>query len=184
MKPTITEHGKRLRVEEDEQGRLYSPDMREVMTRRVSPETLPAVEAFAAIGLAARQLHHRMDRWCEREGLSETRLGILFMLHHVPDGVPLGVLAGRMHVSARNVTGLIDHLERDGLVVRVPDPADRRSVLARLTESGHQRVAGMATSTSEWQQRLLAGFAPEELAQVRHLCLKLVTNMNEMDLPE
>jgi DNA-binding MarR family transcriptional regulator len=185
MKPPITDHGKRLSVEEDEQGRLYSPDMREVLSRRgIPPEALPAVEAFAAISVAARQLHHRMERWCEREGLSETRLGILFMLHHFSDGVPLGVLAGRLHVSPRNVTGLIDHLERDGLVVRVPDPADRRSVLARLTEQGHARVAGMSGSTFQWQQKLLAGFSPEELTQLRHLCLKLVTNMQEVELPE
>jgi len=184
MKPSITDHGKRLRVEEDEQGRLYSPEVREVMTGRISEGTLPAVEAFAAIGLASRQLHHRMERWCERKGLSETRLSIMFMLHHVAAGVPLGVLASRLHVSARNVTGLIDHLERDGLVVRVPDPADRRSVLAQLTERGHAIVEGMSASTSQWQQSLLSGFTPDELSQLRHLCLKLVSRTQEVDLPE
>jgi DNA-binding MarR family transcriptional regulator len=184
MKPPIIVQGKRVRVEEDEHGRLFSPEMREVMTSRVPPEALAAVEAFAAIGLAARQLHHRMERWCEREGLSENRLSILFMLQHMADGVPLGALAGRLHVTARNVTGLIDHLERDGLVVRVPDPADRRSVIARLTPRGQERVKAMSGGTFRWQQQLLAGFSPEELTQLRHLCLKLVANMQEVDLPE
>lgn len=184
MKQPTTEQGKRVRVEEDEHGRLFSPDMREIMTSGVPPEALPAVEAFAAISLAARQLHHRMERWCEREGLSENRLSILFMLHHIAAGVPLGVLATRLHVSARNVTGLIDHLERDGLVVRVSDPADRRSVIARLTPRGHEQVKAMQGGTFRWQQLLLAGFTPEELTQLRHLCLKLVANMQEVDLPE
>jgi len=184
MKPPTTEQTRRLSVEADAEGRLYSPQMREVMHRRVPAEALPAVETAGALGLAARQLHHRMERWCEKEGLSETRLGVLFMLHHVAEGVPLGVLAAKLLVTPRNVTGLIDNLERDGLVVRVPDPADRRSVLARLTDDGRLRVEQMSEVTVRWQQSLLAGFGPEELAQLRHLCLKLVTNMQEAELPE
>src|SRR5215831_3741378 len=143
MKTDSTEWSRRLALASDQDGRLYSPQMREVIRERVPAEALPAVEAFAAIGLAARQLRVRMERWCEREGLSETRLGILFTLRHAGAGVPLGALAARLHVSARNVTGLIDHLERDGLVARVPDPEDRRSVQARLTDRGFERVGAM-----------------------------------------
>jgi DNA-binding MarR family transcriptional regulator len=183
MKHTTNEDPRRLVVAADEHGHLYSPQVREMLAGRVAPEALAAVETFAAIGLAARQLHLRMERWCEKEGLSEMRLAILFMLSHVGDGLPLGALAAKLHVSPRNVTGLVDHLERDGLAARVPDPADRRSVLARLTEEGRERVDAIAGGTFGWQQRLLAGFTPEELVQLRHLCLKLASNM-EIDLPE
>jgi DNA-binding MarR family transcriptional regulator len=183
MKQTTNESARRLAVETDEDGLLYSPQMREMLAGRVPAEARPAVEAFAAIGLASRHLHLRMERWCEREGLSEQRMGILFMLRHAGAGVPLGALAAKLHVSPRNVTGLVDHLERDGLVAREPDPADRRSVLARLTEQGRERIDGMPGGPFEWQRRLLAGFTPGELAQLRHLCLKLVSNM-EVVLPE
>src|SRR6266540_835136 len=184
MKPATTEWSKRVVVEADEDGRLYSPRMREVLAARVAPEARTAVEAFAALGLASRQLRARMERWCEKEGLSETRLSILFMLRHAGAAVPLGALAGRLSVSPRNVTGLIDHLERDGLVERVSDPADRRSVLAQLTERGRDRVDAMTGETYRQQQGMLAGFSDEELVLVRHLCLKLVTNMQEAGLPE
>jgi DNA-binding MarR family transcriptional regulator len=184
MKSTTTDWSRRLVVTTDGDGRLYSPQMREVLSERGGPELLPAVEAFAAIGLAARQLRARMERWCEKEGLSETRLGILFMLRHAGAGMPLGVLAARLHVTARNVTGLIDHLERDGLVTRLPDPEDRRSVLAHLTDLGRRRVDAMSGETSRLQLHLLAGFSHEELVQLRHLCLKLASNMDDPDLPE
>lgn len=184
MKSPTTDGSKRLIVATDEDGRLYSPQMREVLGGRVPAERLPAVEAFAAIGLAARQLRSRMERYCEKEGLSETRLGILFMLRHAGAGVPLGALAARLHVTPRNVTGLIDHLERDGLVARVPDPADRRSVLAQLTERGTERVDAMADDTYRQQQGLLAGFTTDELVQMRHLCLKLASNIEEFGFPE
>jgi DNA-binding MarR family transcriptional regulator len=183
MKSATNEWTKQVVVATDDEGRLYSPPMREAIGARVPPEALLAVEAFACIGMAARQLRARMERWCEKEGLSENRLGILFMLSHAGEGVPLGALAARLQVSPRNVTGLIDHLERDGMVDRVPDPADRRSVLAQLTDLGRRRVEAMSGDTFRQQQGLLASFSDEELVQLRHLCLKLVTNMQKAELP-
>lgn len=181
MNESIFEGGKRLRLATDGEGRLFSPQVREVMGERVPAEARPAAEAFAALGMASRLLRLQMDRWCEKEGLSETRLGVLFMLRHIEAGVPLGALAGRLRVSPRNVTGLIDHLERDGLVRRVPDPADRRSVLAQLTDLGRQRIDSLWEGTIEHQRQLMAGFTTEELAQLRHLCLTMVQRLDTLD---
>lgn len=50
-------------------------------------------------------------------------------------------LSGELGVTARNVTGLVDALQRDGLVERLPYPNDRRAVLVRLTPAG-ERVSG------------------------------------------
>jgi len=174
---TVEDERRRFGIETDEQGYLYLPQMRALMRDHVSAEALPAVEAFSALGYAARMVHLQMERWAERHGLSEMRLRILFMLRHMRDGVPLGVLATKLYVSARNVTGLVDHLERDGLVVRVPDPADRRSVLARLTERGEERIDAVWEESVVHQRGLLTGFAPEDLARLRHLCLSLVAKM-------
>jgi DNA-binding MarR family transcriptional regulator len=44
-------------------------------------------------------------------------------------------------VTARNVTGLVDALEHDGLVERLPYPNDRRASLVRLTPAG-ERLSG------------------------------------------
>ncbi len=181
MKPPTIDWSRRLVVATDEEGRLYSPQVREVISGQFPGEAMQAVEAFAAISLASRQLRARMERWCEKEGLSETRLAILIMLRHAGTAVALGALAGRLRVSPRNVTGLIDHLERDGLVARTPDPEDRRSVLAHLTDRGRERVDAMKGDTFRQQKDLLASFTKEELVQLRHLCLKLVSNMEELD---
>jgi DNA-binding MarR family transcriptional regulator len=50
-------------------------------------------------------------------------------------------LSGELGVTARNVTGLVDALQRDGLVEPLPHPNDRRAVLVRLTPVG-ERVSG------------------------------------------
>jgi DNA-binding MarR family transcriptional regulator len=180
--PASFEKAKWLELASDADGRLYSPNMRMALERRGPDWATPAMEAFSALSIAARLMRLQMERWCDRWGISETRMGVMFALRHSPaTGAHLGVLATLLRVSPRNITGLIDHLERDGLVRRVPDPSDRRSTLAQLTDLGRERIDGMWQETVAHQSRLLDGFSPEELAQLRHLCLTIVKRLDRVD---
>src|SRR5947208_2908204 len=69
-------------------------------------------------------------------GLSLTKLYALKSLAEGP--LPLGQLAARLSCVKSNITQLVDRLESDGLVVRKPDPRDRRTKLAALTAAGRR----------------------------------------------
>ncbi|HKF17400.1 MAG TPA: MarR family transcriptional regulator [Candidatus Dormibacteraeota bacterium] len=174
---------KHFNIQADEHGLLYNVQVRQQMSAHVAPDAMPALEAFSALAFAARLMHRTMDAWADQFGLSGTRLGVLFMLRHQPEGVPLGLMATRLHFTPRNVTGLVDHLERDGLVTRVPDPADRRSVLARLTDQGRDRIDAVWEQAIRLQRDLLDGFTDKELAQLRDFCLRVVAKL-EGQLPK
>jgi DNA-binding MarR family transcriptional regulator len=105
-------------------------------------------------------------------------MGVLFRLHRCGD-TALGDLAESLESTPRNITGLVDHLERDGLVERVPDPEDRRSVRARLTQAGRERIESMWGTGLAQQADLVHGISEEDLAQLRHLCLALVENIRK-----
>lgn len=134
-------------------------------------------EALAALRAASHTFRVRMDRWLERHGLSESRLALLMRLSRHGE-MTLGELASTLDMSPRNITGLVDHLERDGLVARQPDPDDRRAVRVQVSALGIERLSELGAEKNRSQDDLLAGFSDEELAQLRHLLLKLVQNMN------
>jgi len=155
----------------DEDGRLYSTRMRKLM----GPLNIDmsAVEALGALKLAGHSLSLLQERWAERHGLSEGRLGVMFRLYR-GGACALGDLAGSLDTTPRNVTGLVDHLERDGLVERVPDPDDRRSVRASLTAAGRERIESIWKEGLDRQFEVVHDMTKEELEQLRHLCLLLV----------
>ena len=157
----------------DEAGRLYSVRMRQLM-EPLGVDT-SAVEALAALRIAGKSLRQLQERWAETHGLSEGRMGVMFRLFRAGD-CPLGDLAENLESTPRNITGLVDHLERDGLVERVPDPQDRRSVRARLTAAGRERIEGIWREGLEHQFEMVQGFSKDDLAQLRHLCLQLAEN--------
>jgi DNA-binding MarR family transcriptional regulator len=161
----------------DADGRLYDRHVRAQLEQLVGPDAARRLEAFAAIRWLMRRSQHFMESWVEQYGLSEGRMQILLRLHHHGDQ-PLGALADEMHVSPRNVTGLVDNLERDGLVARVPDPEDRRSVRAHLSEQGARLIQRI---WKEFMQRSLVvveGLPPEDLERVRHTCLQLISRID------
>src|SRR5260370_11293360 len=152
----------------DEAGRLYSIRMREMF----APLGLDmsAVEALAALKVASHSLGMLMERWAEQHGLSQGRMGVLFRLMRCGD-TPLGDLAEDLGSTPRHITGLVGHLERDGLVEPVPDPDDRRSVRARLTEAGRGQIGAIWQPGIDHPFERVAAITLADLAQLLHRCV-------------
>ena len=163
-------------IEADQDGRLYDRRLREHFSA-AAPVDNHAQEALAAMRAASHGFRNSMDRWLDKHGLSEGRMGVLWMLRR-SGASTLGDLAAALDVSPRNVTGLVDHLERDGLVVRTPDLEDRRAIRAELSPLGKAKLESIRKEMAAARDTIVAGFTDNELKDLRHLCLKLVLNMS------
>jgi DNA-binding MarR family transcriptional regulator len=154
-------------------GRLFDRRVRAMLESLVGPESGRRLETFAAMRWLMSRNHQFMERSADQYGLSEGRMQVLMRLRHQGD-CPLGGLAEAMHVSARNITGLVDHLERDGLVVRIPDSEDRRSVRAHLTDQGQRLIDRIWKEFTQRSLVLVEDLPQEDLDLIRHTCLKLI----------
>ncbi|MDQ7079593.1 MAG: MarR family transcriptional regulator [Paracoccaceae bacterium] len=104
-----------------------------------------------------------------RENLRNTfattlpRFDVMAMLDHAPEGLRMSDLSARLMVSNGNVTGIIDRLVNDGLVVRVPIEGDRRATLVRLTQKGRETFAEMAATHEAWVNELFAPLGRDDI---------------------
>jgi DNA-binding MarR family transcriptional regulator len=157
------------KLERDAAGRLYSPAMRERVARLGAAG--PRAETLAAVAVADKTVSTLLEHVFEQVGLSLAQVKALGIIRHLGGtGAQMRIIAMACHVTPRTTTGL----EAGGLVERVPDPTDRRAVIARLTPEGERRHDAAIALQVEVSQRLLAGFDDEEREQLRHLCLRLV----------
>jgi DNA-binding MarR family transcriptional regulator len=115
---------------------------------------------------AARAWEERLESALGGVGLSIAKLKVLTELVHSDEPLPLGELASRLSCVRSNMTQLIDRLEADGLVHRVHDANDRRSVRAAITTTGEERQAAGA----EEMTRIAAEFA-EQLSSTERASL-------------
>ncbi len=126
-----------------------------------------------ALTRADHLLSTRLEAALEADGLSIAKFGVLKELANAGEPLPLGQLAERLACVKSNITQLVDRLETDGLVRRVPDLADRRSTLAEITEEGRRRYEVGLKAQSALEQAMVQGLSLDERLQLTSVLEKL-----------
>ena len=78
------------------------------------------------------------------------RFDLMAQLERAPEGLRMSELSQRLMVTGGNVTGITDGLEKEGLVVREVDTADRRVFRVKLTAEGQKQFRRMAMEHEQW----------------------------------
>jgi DNA-binding MarR family transcriptional regulator len=94
-------------------------------------------------------------------------------LPHGETGMNLGELSRRMMVSNGNVTGLVERLVAEGLLLRCIDETDRRVVLVALTPAGRQEFARMARVHADWIGDLFGGLSAQDISSLMRLLARV-----------
>lgn len=109
-----------------------------------------------------RSVEVRLEAALEPLGLSLAKYGVLSQLVAAGEPQPLGALAERAACVRSNITQLIDRLESEKLVLRAPDPRDRRSIRAELTEEGRRRQGEATRLLAEAERSVFSGLPDDQ----------------------
>ncbi|MEU8319912.1 MarR family transcriptional regulator [Nonomuraea sp. NPDC048881] len=166
------------KFDQEPDGSLFDPRARAAMSEFAGGGDTAAFEAAAAVRTAYQAVERMRAHGSEGRGLSSGAMDVLLRLGAAGAGagISIGDLAQAAGVSSRNVTGLVDTLERDGLARRVQDSRDRRSVLAVITDEGRAWIEAFRTPSQMAMRAMFQGFSAADLTTLRHLCLRLADN--------
>ena len=132
-----------------------------------------AHQLLSSVLHVAAEVQSRLEASLAPTGLSLAKLGALRHLAESNEPMPLGHLAERIACVKSNVTQLVDRLEADGLVQRLPDPADRRSVRARITELGMERYNAGIAALNTAEKSLVEELPASDQATLNQLLTRL-----------
>ena len=95
----------------------------------------PTTRIITALRALVQVLRTGAGEATRRTGLSSAQLYVLTKLADAP-APSLNALARRVHAHQSSVSVVVDRLVKQGLVHRIPDPADRRRKMIELTPKG------------------------------------------------
>lgn len=117
------------------------------------------IRLLRAVHVIEGELRERLKR---DFGSTLPRFDVMAALYREPAGMLMSDLSRYLLVSNGNITGIVDRLVADGLVVRAKREGDRRTSIVRLTETGSDLFARMARSHEEWIAELLGGVGEDD----------------------
>lgn len=135
-----------------------------------------AMEVTSRLDRVARHLERRTAEALAESGLSARDLDVLGALRRTgaPFGLPASQLARAAMLTSGGMTGQADRLANAGLVVRRPDPDDRRTVLVTLTPEGRGLAERALETYLQTSEDVLAVLDEEERATLVELLRKLL----------
>nr|WP_255426453.1 MarR family transcriptional regulator [Pseudonocardia sp. C8] len=110
--------------------------------------------------------------------LTEAQVATLESVAH-QGPLPVGVIARQAGIAQPTVTRMINGLERQGVVRRIPGEHDDRVVLVELTEAGRELWEAKYALLRHWQRDSLLRFPAEQRADVVAVLSRLVEIIEE-----
>ncbi|MGQ3383809.1 MarR family winged helix-turn-helix transcriptional regulator [Glutamicibacter sp. TV12E] len=103
-------------------------------------------------------------------GITPHQSRVLSLLGHAEsEGLRNSQLAERLHIAARSTTEVVDQLEAKQLVIRTPDPADRRATLIALSPSGRAQLGEMSRLRRESMEGYFEKLSPPDREELTRL---------------
>ena len=93
-------------------------------------------------------------------------------------------LAGCIDTDPMTLSGILDRLEKRGLIERYADPNDSRAKLARLTSSGNELVGTARNVGRELYDNAVSGLSASEREQIAAGLVRIKDNLNNMTTEE
>src|SRR5690625_1664755 len=130
-----------------------------------------SMHLYRSLLRTARSLRKELSKPLIEQGLTGSQYVVLEAV--TDGGVSLGHLAKQVNRDPSNITGIVDRLERAGLIVRGKDPNDRRVIIVFLTPAGkavQQKISAVHPAAVHDQMQVLT-FA--EQTQLMEMLKKL-----------
>ena len=164
-------------------------------SRRAARDDKPSFEIYrhggstddirisVSLVLAARRWRSMLDEHLRTIGQSAARMEAMGAIMNSPSLSAQVDIAKRLRIEGPTMTQMLDTLEKDRLVERLPDPNDRRTKQLRLTAEGERVLEQIFEIADALRDRLLDGFTAEEINQHNDFLTTLLGRL-DAGLPE
>ncbi len=161
----------------------------------MTPDTSTPCRGLADEGAPARyqlmtlfwMLGPAFIRWAEsileKDGATPKRMYLMGLLYEYGP-MMMSSLKDRLGVTATNVTALVDALEKDGFVRRMPHPTDRRATIVELTLRAEEFLTSNCVPFKDRVSELFSIFSDSEQKEFLSFLLRIRTELVDRKILE
>ncbi|MEU2870926.1 MarR family transcriptional regulator [Streptomyces olivoreticuli] len=126
-----------------------------------------------------RRLHRAQKLYLDPVGITPAQARLLRTVAHYEEPPRMADLAQRLEVVPRAVTTLVDALEENDSVRRVPDPTNRRVIRIELTDHGRSTLRALRAARRAAVEDILAPLSTEQRELLGSLLTELLNGPDQ-----
>lgn len=127
----------------------------------------------------AKEMRRYFDAESHRLDLTLTQWRAIAHLSRV-GGMSQVALAGLCETDAVTIGGVVERLEAKGLVQRVPNPADSRAKIVRISEKADETIAQMQALGEEIYEKIFDGVSESDAEIARKVLEQMRSNLSTL----
>ena len=147
--------------------------------KKKRPFESPEQEAALGVLYVGDRLENRLGRLFRRYGLTNSQYNVLRILRGEGGPLPALEVARRMIQVVPAITGLIDRLEKQGLVIRNRSEEDRRVVHIEITKRGLEVLGEIDEPLQDLHNEMLGRLSKKELQSLKTLLERAAESLGE-----
>lgn len=138
----------------------------------------PEIRLTVALVLIARRWRSLLDEKLRPIESSTARMEALSAIFNSPEASSQVDIARRLRIEGPTLTRMIDTLEKDALVERLPDPGDRRMKKLKVTKEGEEALEAIFDIADIYRERLLADLSADKIEMLNEILGGLLAKLD------
>lgn len=140
-----------------------------------APFTADQVSCYLLFMKTANAMSRALSDFFAHHDLTLPRWSVMALLYFAyPEGLTTTQIAEKKGVSKASASSVIESLVREKLLVRLPDPDDRRSSVLRLSPAGHRKIDSLREDYMGVVHSFVGGLDEGEIAVLERVLEKFV----------
>lgn len=131
------------------------------MTQSTAQEEELSLKLFVVLTRTLQSIKKRAEEDIKCLGLNPTEFAVLELIYHKGEQ-PIQEIGEKVLIASSSITYVVDKLEKKQLLVRKPNPDDRRVIFAAITEKGTALMEEMFPKHKNAMQEIFAGLNMKE----------------------
>ncbi|KAF0139806.1 MAG: MarR family transcriptional regulator [Ignavibacteria bacterium] len=131
-----------------------------------------ALDLWERLSKAYDKVRKVQSKQMFEQKLTTPQFGVLEILHKMGP-VPLKRISEEMMVTGANITCVVDNLEKEGFVKRIPSKEDRRVIHADLTAQGRVKIESILPAYADSMVAVIGSLSDHEQKELTRLLNKL-----------
>ena len=131
------------------------------------------------INKASKQLKNKLDKALKEVDITAAKFSIIIQIHSSEHPITAAEIADRLGSDRPTISGIINRLEKKGIVLKVENPEDRRSSYLQIHKQANKLVDKIKTISDELTSDIFSIYTKEEAEQLAGMIRKLIEGTEE-----